>query len=63
MKGYSERKLNAGTSRRLYEEAAGVGPAGVTLAAASIHSRHAQQLRQAGISTPTSPRPYPVGVF
>ena len=39
-----------GTSRRLYEEAAGVGPAGVTQAAASIHSRRAQQMRQGGIS-------------
>ncbi len=35
--------------RRLYEEAAGVVPARVILATASIHSRRAQQLRQAGI--------------
>ena len=35
--------------RRLYEEAAGVDPARVILATASIHSRRAQQLRQAGI--------------
>lgn len=35
--------------RRLYEEHTGMRPARVILAAASIHSHRAQQLRQAGI--------------
>ena len=35
--------------RRLYEESTGVSPARVILAAASIHSRRAHDLRQMGI--------------